>query len=646
MAVNGKTVSEIGDVLFIKLSTPYKKVKQVLDYTDSVDNEDTINYFEKQFRWSSNNVSYSDWIDLTSENLEKIILDPSKDFWIQYKYEVQNIISGETMTFNSISLEIITEEGTIFDVTQISCTDAATQDDCYSNLLIENDCNDTFKPYDLSRAQKNYNQLSLLTSNIFGHDANYFKVIPKESSLDVILKEFSIYEGKTAQCIKILFPDNQFPTQEDYFNPYEGVALPSQFEIHISRSEYQSKFGENSKPEEFDFLYIPVLDKWYEITSVTLPDDFFNESTYFRVMLDKWSDRKMIDYQNSEESEEMREYIDNSIDTQEEIFGELVEDEYEKVRKDIQYNTVKTGIEDNIREAINTTLVISPYKIKNNSTVISKYYYDLSKITSGTVAVVYRHEDIISSASNRSLTFWINPKFITPKGSNFLVNNIVNNNGNPQFQLTEDHGYEVGDYIKIKGHSNYKDVYRILSKSSTSFTLNCEYVNGIEDNVKTEKREVLDVIEFGNNDMSFNITIDYVMVKIGDNDYSFNLGFELTNSEWYGFVFNVSNEFKQLSTFIHQIDQSTVSNNENETTKLNNIYDSTIYIEEFSFSKSDWKLNKSQTLLTNFRLFEKGIEVEEQSLILNQYIVKDTHLSLIVDNALPQLRLASVSRPQ
>jgi len=50
-----------------------------------------------------------------------------------------------------------------------------------------------------------------------------------------------------------------------------------------------------------------------------------------------------------------------------------------------------------------------------------------------------------------------------------------------------------------------------------------------------------------------------------------------------------------------------------------------------------------ETDLTNIRIWKKPIEEELQSLILSQYVVKDTHLTLLLDNASPELMLQDVT---
>ena len=100
MAVNGQTTNANGDAILISISEPYLNVVEVIGYEDVVKGESTGCFYEKFFRWGTDGVSYSDWIPLTNPNLEGLLLDPSKPFWIQYKYEQ---VGDCTLEFVSIA---------------------------------------------------------------------------------------------------------------------------------------------------------------------------------------------------------------------------------------------------------------------------------------------------------------------------------------------------------------------------------------------------------------------------------------------------------------------------------------------------------------------------------------------------------------
>ena len=59
-----------------------------------------------------------------------------------------------------------------------------------------------------------------------------------------------------------------------------------------------------------------------------------------------------------------------------------------------------------------------------------------------------------------------------------------------------------------------------------------------------------------------------------------------------------------------------------------------------------WKLLGCESDLTNIRIWSQPIEEDLQELILSQYVVKDSHLALLLDNASPELLLPTVSNPR
>jgi hypothetical protein len=49
-------------------------------------------------------------------------------------------------------------------------------------------------------------------------------------------------------------------------------------------------------------------------------------------------------------------------------------------------------------------------------------------------------------------------------------------------------------------------------------------------------------------------------------------------------------------------------------------------------------------LLSNVRLFKNMIDIDKQSIVLNQNVVRDEQLAYIIDNAKPQLILPKFAR--
>jgi hypothetical protein len=75
MAVTGSSTDTNGDQLLVSLQTPYENVTEILGFTDSITGETTDCFYNKDFRWGIDGVTYSDWSILTPHNLQKLVLN-------------------------------------------------------------------------------------------------------------------------------------------------------------------------------------------------------------------------------------------------------------------------------------------------------------------------------------------------------------------------------------------------------------------------------------------------------------------------------------------------------------------------------------------------------------------------------------------
>lgn len=105
MAIVFNKSTEIGDVIVIKTGVPIVGIVTLTGFIDNTEGEDSNKFFEKTFRYSNDGVSYSDWVELTQENIEDIQFDISDTFTIEYNYKRVGISNIDELTFNSITLE-------------------------------------------------------------------------------------------------------------------------------------------------------------------------------------------------------------------------------------------------------------------------------------------------------------------------------------------------------------------------------------------------------------------------------------------------------------------------------------------------------------------------------------------------------------
>ena len=645
MAVDGQTTNSNGDAIIISISEPYSNVVEVLGFEDDVKGEVTGCYYEKYFRYGTDGVTYSDWVPLTNPNLEALLLDPNKPFWIQYKY-VQ--VGDCTLEFISIALELITDGGIIQMIPQLVCCDNQLMTGC-QNLVISC-CEDSWNPYDLSRAQQQYELLSSVVSNLFGMCVRYFKTEADQRSRDVILKEYSLFDVIDVAEIKLLVPGNNLPTRDIQFNPLM-MDWPVEFEVHIVRAAFEAVFGVGSKPQMHDYLYFEqFLNRMYEVNAVAEPDDFMYTNAYWRVSLTQYQDRTAVMYPDKNIEEEKDDLITNV----EEAFGEEAEKEFRDVRKYNQYNTIGQQANDYVRRILDKKLLIKEEKVYNAWTIVAKYHYALNSMDDGDETVEYRFTGGWEKTEDRAFTQWIRPKYDVPIGSNTLITAINNIGGKTSFTFGAPHSYKIGQWVKVEGTSSYNGIQKIIAVGTTSITIDEDYTTNTfagTPRVRLEKHCTYLVYE-SKSKRYFDLTYtpNWFIINLKGTYYKYDLskqGVTLFKNTWYAISINLSNSFDQLSLFIYETIEQTGLSDPNHTAELNSVYTKTKDLPDTKMPDGHaWKLLACPTDLTNIRIFTTPIEEEQQNVVLSQYVVNDTHLTLLVDNATPQLRLPKVTNPR
>ena len=650
MAVNGRTTDANGDAILISLQSPYENVVEVLGYTDVTKGENTGTYYNKQFRWGTDGVTYSDYIALSNVNLEALLLNPNKPFWVQYRYEQ---VGDGTLEFESIALELVTDGGVICRVPQVECG----SEGCVGtpNLVVDC-CVQGWNPYDLSRASSMYNQLSAVTSNLFGFCVDYFKTKADQRSRDVILKEYSLFDVIKEAEVKILIPDNELPTREIQFNPMM-MDFPVQFEVHIVKSAFEAVFGLGAKPEMRDYLYFKdYMNRMYEVDAIAEADDFLYAGSYWRVSLVPYQQRTAVGYENTNEGIKAETDTQALISDVETKFRVERENEYRDVRKNNQYNTIGSLCNDYVRRSLDKRLTIKEENVYNQWTIISKYHYKLSSIKNGNESIKYQYECGWDKEDDRAFTFWIRPQYNNPIGKNVLILSIVNKGGKVQFNTgalpTFGNAISVGDWITIRGTQSYNGIAKVIEVIGDSIVIDENYTDDIlttgspsfnkevSNNFMIYENDLLPPTQF----VSFTYTPNWFIMKINDTYYKWKITQSFLKDEWYAIVINLNSTARQLGLFVYNTPEVSGSVNPELTSTLNLIFNETKSYTPISVVDNNmWKLLGCQTDLTNIRIWKKPIEEELQSLILSQYVVKDTHLTLLLDNASPQLMLQDVT---
>lgn len=650
MAVNGRTVDEIGDSIVISLVSPYLRVKSIVGYTDQVIGEDTMNAFDKEFRWSTDNVTYSDYQELNDSNLRALYLNPANPFWIQYRYTVTAIEPGHTMTFESISLEVMTEAGVLVQVPQYECCDTNSPSVC-NNLVIDCCPDKVWNPYNIGAGVRTYQTLSQVVSNIFGFCVQYYKTQADQRSRDVILKEYSLFNVIEEGEVKILVPDNALPTREIMFNPLMMDYAMDTFEIHIVKTEFEKIFGRGTRPEEGDYLYWPIMRKMYSVNSIANPDDFMYSASYWRVGLVTYQNSSNFIYSDVNIEESVNDLI-SDMDTK---FEPEATEEYVQNAKPNEYRRVGTGANDYIRRILSKRLVIRDEKLYNNWTIIAKNYYDLATINPGEEALTYRYEYGIKAEEDRSINFWFRPKFMKPVYPNMLITGLSESPaGKLTVAISGTPSLSIGDIVVLSGTVDYDGASEVIEVTDGDFTVSRAFVSdALRPNPKAFKEETCRFFVYDSdteNYFSISYSQDFFVIKVMDQYFYYDLRGKvmLLKDRWYAAVINISNSFDQLSLFLWESQSQTGMNDPTKTAELSSVYtNTTVLSSKIELPDGQrWRILGCNMHLTNFRIFVKPVEIDQQSLVLSQYVVDDNQLADVIDNASPQLRLATVTNPR
>jgi len=369
---------------------------------------DSNNQFSYQFRWSIDTVNFSEYNTLDKINEPGSILyltiNSGNTVYVDIKATCTDLDEAKGNTLSILSAELITESGVT--VHHHAC-DTPVCSDPFSTeggAVISVSANsNTFNPYATTKAVNLYKQLNNMVSDMFGHTVNYFRTEPDKRTRDVTLMEYSLHNVVANNNVKILVPDNEFPEEANTFDIF-GMEF-AEFEVHIVHDAFQNVFGDSVRPRSKDYMFIPLINKMYEISSVSIADEFNASRSYWRIKLVKYQDRSSV-IKGDFEIE-----TDSLITGIEEVFGEEIKDEQDKVTKPIQYKTVSNIVKDGVRTYVDPKLKIVDGAIINEFATVSKNHYDLSSVLLDSVALKYSSKSEIKTEEGLGVTAWFQPKF-------------------------------------------------------------------------------------------------------------------------------------------------------------------------------------------------------------------------------------------
>jgi len=608
----------------------YTGIKSISGVTCVVTCETEDTYFEKEFRYSSDKILWSDLKPLTNKNVSTIKIYDNK-VYIQYRFAKVGPGKLDKNNIESISLDVDYIDGSENPIPVCFWNKGTSTPQIVYN---QGSGSNLFNPYSVGQSLNIYNQMSTLISNMFGFCVLYFKTEPNAKSRDVVLKEYSIEHVVDKQNVKILVPDNQLPTRELQFNTMM-IDYPVQFEIHIVKSEFQKVFGAGSHPDPHDYLYFSTyMNKMYMVDSVSDPDDFGYVASYWRVSLVPYQEMKSVQFDN----DNLMDDTDSLIFSAEGKFEEEVKEEFADNRKDNQLNDMNDLAEgqDGLRRILHENVRIVEENIYSDWTVVAKQYYNLSTIDKGDIAVEYKYKGL-SSDDERMFTFAFRPTNMKNVSENVMIDSVIANGDMVRLKVKSwDKLLDRGNMIKISRVTGLNGWHRIINIDKGKLFVDIDVA--YDENLRVQACGKLICYEantcvYVNDGFEIIQMPDKMVVRINGKDYNYNFeGFSSFESKWYFCVLGMKRGLSNM--WIYEVQGSETLNNSHSEIKL--IGRASNDLDSFTVNGYCGLLGGGLHL-TNFRLWSKLCEEDLHKLILSQYVIDDTHNTLIVDNAQNEL---------
>jgi len=712
--------SSIGNYRIVNYSSPFEGVKKFKGWIIETQGESEPNvYLFKEFRWSLNNSNWSLWTELTEENVQSLDLDPNKGLYLEFKFtaasnedfspyypEGTNISPDISIENFDLDLEYeVVDYRDLIKKPAVICSR-----ELYTKSVIFSECaKNMFNPYDVNRGINVYQDLSKIVNNLFGHEVNYYSVQPNGRGKDVVLKEYSLFDVVDEKCIKVMVPGNTFPDNKPIYDTF-GIQFENPIEIHIDRKYFEGIFGKGAQPRKRDIIFFPLTNRIYQIESTYLHRDFNLYPVYFKCQLMKYEVKQNTQFINKVAEKELLDYTVNTKD----LFGEETQEEIEKVTKPQQFFvSSQRRTEDPTRSYIDQYVPIIEYDLNNNWTIVFNSYYDLerflyddptstSKTDEQRQAIRYKSLPSLGETDEFSFMCWF-------KNRNYVDKTRLVNKPAPKISITS---YTISDgritystypiahklsmgtnpegYVSVLADGARSGGFKIIAiPDAYKFTvkdLGADTPGSIS-TWKMQKAQARTLIHGRKDNQGVHIQMiwsgsnatstgtEYIQagsfrILINDLEILSPFGAGTTSSigqfiptldDWYGFVFNFSNLFKQYSVNVWQMlydpenssaqtsDLGLVHLKEGITTtkytySITSDVETSNQVETFQTDNNSYKILGSPLYLTNLRIFQNMIEKEKQSSILNQNVVGDSQLAIIIDNAKPVLKLPKIAK--
>jgi len=389
--------------------------------------------FEIKFAFSLDNVNWSFPVEKENWNFEYQSINELNDFYLSIwckKINLQKSDSNTLFLNQNIDNKNIHElliEKIVYDSVNIEFNENTIFINTLNKIV---NTNNKWNFYDNQQTNiRRWLDTCVSVVNSYGHQCIYFKteVIEVNNTLATNVLRNVVNIKK----IPIISPDNELPQDRNVYSEWD-MPMEGDFVIHVVDEIFKNAFGETKVPLSKDYLYLPIINKLFRVSSVQPVNGFMGRIGWWEVFLSKFEDDETIKISN-----ELKE-VYSGIQEFDDSFDLL--DEYENIIDedvlDNEYIDEKTSEEK--REVTNNfsnRLVDSTHYIDLKETELQRQFYsknlaivsinpdnyafpvtmyNCSDIEKRVVALTYNLVDLVSKNKNKLIcdTFEFSTNFV------------------------------------------------------------------------------------------------------------------------------------------------------------------------------------------------------------------------------------------
>lgn len=364
---NIKTVKLSEDTFMYlqKAFDSFDKLELSLMFTES----DNLDYYQIKYAYSFDKINYSEFVlykdfDVQSNGLTVYIaikLEKTKLTDIQKPltlYQKQNVkselrdIELLSVSYDSIDIDLF-DESVIKFQTVYQLVNQFPKWNFYDNQQVT-----------INRWLNQCNSMA----EMYGHTCIYFRTEPIESKTEHIFANHVFRNVTAIKKLHIMFPGNELPQDRNTYTDWD-MPLQDDFVCNVVTQKFEMAFGDNTIPNEKDYLFLPLLNKLFRVSTVQPKNGFMGKVGWWEVYLMKFEEDDCVTIKPDLKSvmtglEDFDLAID-SIDTlddtlKSEIFEELEDFELDTLRTNekIQEDTVeekKTATQNYTNKLVDST---------------------------------------------------------------------------------------------------------------------------------------------------------------------------------------------------------------------------------------------------------------------------------------------------